>query len=132
MALKLDMNKVYDRVEWEFLADVMRKMSFNEKWVQWIMECISSVSYKIIVNSKNSNTIFPNKGLRQGDILSLYLFLFVIDVLSRMVNKALESRCLAGLKVSRECPIVSHLLFAGDSYFLPANVRNCDAIRKIL
>ena len=84
-----------------FLAEVMRKMGFDERWVKWIMECISFFSYKIIVNGKNSNTIFSSRGLRQGDPLSPYLFLFVIDDLSRMVNKALKSRCLAGLKVSR-------------------------------
>ena len=72
------------------LAEVMRKMGFDERWVKWIMECISSVSYKIIVNGKNSNTIFPSRGLRQGDPLSPYLFLFVMDVLSRMLNKAIE------------------------------------------
>ena len=72
------------------------------------MECISFVFYKIIVNGKNSNTIFPSKGFRQGDPLSPYLFLFVIDVLSRMVNKVLESRSLASIKLSKECPIVSH------------------------
>ena len=50
-----------------------------------------------------------------------------------MVNKALESRCLASIKLSRECLVVSHLLFADDSlFFLLADVKNCDAMRKIL
>ena len=97
------------------------------------MECISFVSYKIIVNGKNSNTIFPSRGLRQGDPLSPYLFLFVIDDLSRMVNKALKSRSLAGIKLSREWPVVSHLLFADDSlFFLLVDVNNCDEMRKLL
>ena len=50
----------------------------------------SSVFYNIIVNGKKSGSIFPSKGLRQGDPLSPYLFLFVMDVLSRMLNKAIE------------------------------------------
>lgn len=61
LTLKVDMNKVYDKVEWDFLGFVMKKMGFNAKWIGWILEYISSITYDLIVNSKISYTIHPSR-----------------------------------------------------------------------
>lgn len=71
--------------------------------------------------------ILPTRGLRQGDPLSLYLFLFVVDVLSRNIIDSVQSRRLYEIGFYRYCPIVSHLLFANDSlfFFVKVNYKNC-------
>ena len=74
VALKLDMSKAYDKLEWGFLKKIMEKMGFHPTWIWWIMECIQSVTYSILVNDEPKGHIIPSRGIWHGDPLSSYLF----------------------------------------------------------
>ncbi|XP_073014526.1 uncharacterized protein [Primulina eburnea] len=132
-ALKLDMSKVYDRVEWEFLQQMMIKLGFNQSWVAKVMHCIKSVSYYFRVNQKMVGPIKPSRGLRQGDSLSPYLFVLCAHGLSSLFN-AFESRGLfRGVKIAPTSPSVSHLFFADDSLvFFRANMEAGARCREII
>lgn len=80
------MSKAYDRVEWDFLERVMRRMSFRETWVTRVMRCVHTTSYVIKCNANLSTQPILERELRQGDLLSPYLFLFCMEVLSIHVH----------------------------------------------
>ncbi|CAL5404679.1 unnamed protein product [Camellia sinensis] len=133
MAVKLDFNKAYDRVEWDFLESVLRKMGFHERWIRWVMECVSTVTFSVFVNGAQRTCFKPTRGLRQGDPLSPYLFILVIEVLSKLLHKSLRDHQFAGIKVRRSCPTLSHLLFADDALlFLKADLGQCRNVLQVL
>ena len=133
MAMKLDMSKVYDRVEWIYLVKIMEKLGFCEKWVSLVLECISIVSYLILVNRESRGDIRPSRGLRQGDPLSLYLFLLCTKGVNRMLQKAAPDDCIRGFSLCKKGPKISHLFFADNSQlFCRASLLDLQVIQNIL
>ena len=114
-ALKLDMTKACDGVEWSFLKAMMVKMGFYLKWIYIIMRCITSISYTIIINCSISNTFQPVRGLRQGDTMSPYLFLISTEGLSAFLDKHQRNELRNGIQASCNGPRVTHLFFVDDS-----------------
>jgi hypothetical protein len=69
LTLKIDISKAYDRVDWGFLRGMLERLGFGEKWVKWMMMCVSSVNYSVLMNYDKVGPIYPGRGLRQGDPL---------------------------------------------------------------
>ncbi|XP_065625439.1 secreted RxLR effector protein 78-like [Quercus suber] len=133
MALKLDMSKAYDRVEWSFLESTMLQMGFDEWWVALVLECITTVTYSILINGEPMGNIKPSRGIRQGDPLSPYLFLVCSEGLNRMIQKAACNGDIKGVSICRNGPKLTHLLFADDSLlFYRATIQECRKVMKIL
>ncbi|KAL0439452.1 UNVERIFIED_CONTAM: putative mitochondrial protein [Sesamum latifolium] len=109
IALKLDISKAYDRVEWFFLERALGRLGFQGDFVSLIMTCVSTVSFSFMLNGSNFGHIRPKRGIRQGDPLSPYLFLFCAEVFSRMIQYEESRGTLKGVAVRRNGPRISHL-----------------------
>ncbi|XP_059668809.1 uncharacterized protein LOC132313890 [Cornus florida] len=132
-ALKLDIAKVFDRIEWAFLELMLQHMGFDEHWVSLIMECVSTVSYSIIINGESGGLVKPSRGLRQGDPLSPYLFLLCTEGLSTLLHRAHHQNLISGLKLSRYNSPITHLLFADDSLlFRESSTTEARNLRNLL
>ena len=133
MTIKLDLSKAYDRVEWAYLESMMKKMGFGDKWISLIMMCVNSVTFSILINGEPKGSITPSRGLRQGDPISLYLFLICGEGLSAMIKKKEREVLVRGVAAVRQAPRISHLFFADDSIiFCRATVAECEQVAKVL
>ncbi|GAU45522.1 hypothetical protein TSUD_186790 [Trifolium subterraneum] len=133
LALKIDISKAYDKVDWGFLRGVMTKMGFTDVWIRWVMMCVSLVNYSVLMNYDRVGPIFPGRGLRQGDPLSPYLFILVTECLTALIHRAVGRGDLHGVRICRGAPEVSHLLFADDCFlFCRANVAEVNELMRIL
>ena len=115
MAIKLDMSKVYDRVEWIYLEVVMRRMGFDERWVRLTMTCITTISYSIQINYEPKGMIVPTRGIRQGDPLSPFLFLLCTEGLNGLISQVTNHGDIKGYALCKNSPRLTHLLFLDDS-----------------
>ncbi|RVW91928.1 Transposon TX1 uncharacterized 149 kDa protein [Vitis vinifera] len=100
VVFKIDFEKAYDHVSWDFLDHVLEMKGFSPRWRKWMRGCLSSVSFAVLVNGNAKEWVKASRGLRQGD-LSHFLFTIVANVLSRMLLRAEERNVLEGFRVGR-------------------------------
>lgn len=106
---KVDLEKPYDYVNWDYLDYVLSLKGFGDCWRRWICGCISSIHHALLINGTSKGFFQAKRGLRQGDPLSPFLFTIVADTRSRLFIKAEEREIIRGFKVGRNSVSVSHL-----------------------
>ena len=133
---KLDIEKIYDHVNWEALLYLLNRMGFGVKWCKWIRTCISTIQFSVLINGSPADFFGSSRGLRQGDLLSPTLFLIMMEVFSRMLRRVEGAGLICDFKIEGrrgggEC--VSHLLFVDDTIlFCDADVEQILHIRLLL
>lgn len=114
----------------DFLISMMAKIGFAPLFCRWIKECISTVSFSILVNGTPTGYILPKRGLRQGDPLSPFLFLFYTEGFSMLFRRGLKQGALHGFKMMPKGIPITHLFFA-DDYVLFGNA-TVDEAKKVV
>ena len=132
-ALKLDMMKAYDRIEWNYLERVMLKLGISARFTEIIMRCVTSVSFSVVFNGAKQDDFSPSRGLRQGDPISPYLFLLCVEGLSSLLKNSGPRYLAKGIRIGIHAPWVSHLLFADDCIiFSEASKKGADRIQTMI
>lgn len=106
--LKVDVSKAYDRLEWSFIESMLERFAFPVVWIERIMQCVKTVSYSFIRNGEIVGEVVPQRGIRQGDPVSPYLYILCVEGLSTMIRQQEEYGLLYGCKIARNAPSVSH------------------------
>jgi exonuclease III len=133
MAIKIDLEKAYDRLEWSFIRLTLQFFKFPSDWIDLIMSCVSSTSLSVLVNGERLTEFAPSRGIRQGDPLSPYLFIMCMEYLAWLIQVEVESGNWIGVKPTRTGPAFTHLFFADDLVlFAKATSKSCQAINRAL
>ena len=133
MGLKIDMEKAYDRLEWCFLEKVLQAFGFPSIWIQWVMQCVTTTSFSILINGSPFSFFKPNRGVRQEDPLSPFLFVLATEVLSRLIEREVSNNKIIGYKLALDLMPITHLQFADDLFlFAQANEENIESIKACL
>ncbi|GJT35599.1 RNA-directed DNA polymerase, eukaryota [Tanacetum coccineum] len=114
---KIDFEKAYDSIQWDYLDDVLKKFGFRERWCGWIRECLRSSWGSVIVNGSPTKEFQFFKGLKQGDPLSLFLFILIIESLHLSFQKLVDAGMFKGIALDSSM-ILSHMFYADDVVFV--------------
>ena len=133
MGLKIDMEKAYDRLEWNFLLNVLKCFGFPSMWIQWVMQCVTTPSFFILINGSPYGFFRLERGICQGNPLSPFLFILAVEVLARLINREASQHKIKGFKLAPDLMPITHLQFANDLFiFAQADDENMERIKVIL
>nr|DAD35521.1 TPA_asm: hypothetical protein HUJ06_006161 [Nelumbo nucifera] len=131
MAIKINLNKAYDRLEWPYIIKVLDKLGINSHWQGLIQSCISSVEFAFKINGTQRGKVKPCRGIRQGDPLPPYIFILAVQALSLIIQDSVQNGRLHPLRFKRSGMSISHMFYTDDCLlFLKANIQNALQIKK--
>nr|GEU67494.1 RNA-directed DNA polymerase, eukaryota [Tanacetum cinerariifolium] len=132
LVFKVDFEKAYDSVRWDHLDDIMRKFGFGEKWCMWIQSFLRSSRGSVIVNGSPTEEFQFYKGLKQGDPLSPFLFILVMESLHISLQRVVDVGLFKGIELAPSLNL-SHMFYADDAIFMGQwSESNIDTIVKVL
>eukprot|EP00253_Pinus_taeda_P025607 PITA_25607 len=115
MIIQLDIAKAYDKLRWPYIREILKDYDFDHNWIKWVMALVTIASCSILLNGSPSRTFRPSRGLRQGDPLSPFLFILMMEGLGKMINLTKEEGRIKGLKLMQNGDTLTHQQFVDDT-----------------
>ncbi|GJU30635.1 RNA-directed DNA polymerase, eukaryota, reverse transcriptase zinc-binding domain protein [Tanacetum coccineum] len=117
LIFKVDFEKAFDSIRWDFLDDILKKFGFGDKWCNWIQSCLRSSRGSIIINGSPTEEFYFQKGLKQGDPLSPFLFILVMESLHLSFQRVVDAGMFKGVQLNPSLNL-SHMFYADDAVFV--------------
>lgn len=104
LAVKVDLEKAYDRLEWGFIKDTLLEVGMDEHLCEVIMSCISTPSFKLLWNGEQTEEFAASRGIRQGDPISPYIFVLCMERLNYLIKDSVDQGSWQPIQLTREAP----------------------------
>ncbi|GJT77711.1 RNA-directed DNA polymerase, eukaryota [Tanacetum coccineum] len=132
MIFKVDFEKAFDSIRWDYFDNVLKSFGFGDKWRSWIFGCLVSAMDSVLINGSPTSEFQFQKGLKQGDPLSMFLFILVMESLHLSFSRVMEVGLFKGIIINNSLTI-SHLFYADDAFFVGKwNITNIKTIVNVL
>jgi hypothetical protein len=105
-AIKFDLTKAYDRLNWNFIYRTMLEVRYPKEWVNVVMASVTSVRTNVKWNGERSEYFHPQRGIRQGDPISPYLFVICMDKLSHLITEGVQAGVCKPMRTFNFTPYV--------------------------
>lgn len=133
LILKLDLTKIFDRINWDFLVCMMEKFGFDAKWTQWILSLTTNPSFSILINGCTKGFFKISCWIHKGDHLSPYLFIIVMKALGKGMKYLHSIGKIKGLQLNTHCPYITHSQFVYDTFLIAyPSVQKIHTIKTLL
>lgn len=133
MTIKIDFEKAYDQLKWSFIQNTLFEIKFPQLLISYIMECITTSTMQVLWNGEPTDSFRPDRGIRQGDPLSPYIFVLCMERLNQIIEEAIIANKWKPIQASRNGPKLSNLCFADDIIlFVEALVEQAEIIQQCL
>ncbi|GJT67739.1 RNA-directed DNA polymerase, eukaryota, reverse transcriptase zinc-binding domain protein [Tanacetum coccineum] len=133
LIFKVDFEKAFDSISWNYLIHILDSFGFGNKWCSWIKACLNSSRASILINGSPTSEFSIKRGLRQGDPLSPFLFILVMEGLHNAFEEAVGNGLITGVNIKNSTINVSHLFYADDVIITTDwNAKDMDNIIRVL
>ncbi|XP_031402735.1 uncharacterized protein LOC116212324 [Punica granatum] len=133
MSIKIDLEKAYDRLSWDFIRDTLAIAGFPSNLRRVILQCITTASMQVLWNGELTESFNMGRGIRQGCPLSPYIFVLCIERLSHLISSAVGDGIWRPIRTGRHGSPISHLMFADDLLlFSEASMEQVQVIKNVL
>jgi hypothetical protein len=115
MIIQLDLAKAYEKISWHYIIRTLEAFNFTQHWISWIVIPVSTTSYSLLVNVAPAKPFWPTRGIKQGDPLSPFLFILMMEGLNRSIKSATTTGEINGIKPFENFPTSTHQQFVDDT-----------------
>ena len=98
MIIQLDLVKAYDKISWHYMAKMLEAFGFEQHWISWIFNLVSTTSYSLLINEAPAKPFYPSRSIRQGDLMSPFMFILMMEGLKRSIKNTIATGELKGIK----------------------------------
>lgn len=133
MTIKIDLEKAYDRLSWDFITDTLKEVSLRSNSIDVVFHYITTSTIKMLQNGEALEEFHQTRGIRQGDLLSPYVFVLCMERLSHIISVAMQRKFWRPFKVGKNGPSISYLTFTDDLIlFAEASMDHVEVISACL